>query len=159
VQSNYQQAQQQQLVGSLSNADGESKVIGGKESAAAAAITKTADASKTEQDVSDEKVFDSNSDSQNQKQQPSSDAETRVSTISSIGSGGPATTHRRTSENPVLAAGGQNNSRFIKRRYKSGLPLTADRGDDDPIEEAYLKQYNPHLGSSKHSKDDMGKIH
>ena len=45
--------------------------------------------------------------------------------------------------------------RLIKRRYKSGLPLTTDRGDDDSIEESYMKQYCDRI-ISKQSKDDTG---
>lgn len=46
-------------------------------------------------------------------------------------------------------------SRLIKRRYKSGLPLSTERNEDDFIEESYLKRYGENF--QKTSKDDSGK--
>ena len=41
----------------------------------------------------------------------------------------------------------------MKRRYKSGIPFTADHNDDDSIEEIYLRNLHEH-GNNKTSKDD-----
>ncbi len=45
--------------------------------------------------------------------------------------------------------------RLIKRRYKSGLPLSTDRAEEDLVEESYLKQYSD-IAINKQSKDDTG---
>lgn len=44
-------------------------------------------------------------------------------------------------------------NRLLKRRYKSGLPLTSDRNEDDSIEEAYLKNFSENA-NQRQSKDD-----
>lgn len=46
---------------------------------------------------------------------------------------------------------------LLKRRYKSGIPLSNERSDDDLIDEIYLGQYSSEMASSKQSKDDSGK--
>lgn len=43
----------------------------------------------------------------------------------------------------------------LKRRYKSGLPLTTDRNENDVNEDLYLKEYFDYT-MSKQSKDDSG---
>jgi hypothetical protein len=46
---------------------------------------------------------------------------------------------------------------LLKRRYKSGIPLSNERSDDDLMDEIYLGQYSSEMASSKQSKDDSGK--
>ncbi len=57
----------------------------------------------------------------------------------------------------VIPSTGNNNKRnnLMKRRYKSGIPLSNDRNDEDSVEELYLKQFNDSI-SQKQSKDDSG---
>jgi len=47
---------------------------------------------------------------------------------------------------------------LLKRRYKSGIPLTSERGHDDPLEESYLASFSlasaAAAAASKTSKDD-----
>ena len=47
--------------------------------------------------------------------------------------------------------------RLFKRRYKSGLPLSTERGDEDLIDEAHIKHQLSEAGALKVSKDDSGK--
>jgi hypothetical protein len=134
VHSSYQQGSQIQTVGSLINHDPENK---SQEKTVVGSLS-----NKTDLDSFDERLDKAIGKDASQKNQ-----------VELLDDEKPAVVQRRASENPALLY--QHHTRSIKRRYKSGLPLTTDRGDDDTIEEAYLKQYNAHV-NSKHSKDDMG---
>lgn len=52
----------------------------------------------------------------------------------------------------------QRRTNLMKRRYKSGIPLSGnERSDDDHNEDIFMKQLND-ANISKQSKDDSGKI-
>jgi hypothetical protein len=151
VQSNYQQQQQSgqlQAAGSLPNTDLESKLNNlEKEKLVVASGSYN---SKIEQDLFDEKLEKTaeQHDASQKQSNPVGSLDDDINPTNPV-----VVVQRRVSENPSSI--NQHHTRSIKRRYKSGLPLTTDRGDDDSVEEAYLRQYNAHA-NSKHSKDDMG---
>lgn len=58
---------------------------------------------------------------------------------------------------PNVASSSRRNN-LIKRRYKSGIPLSSnERSDDDLLDEIYIKHLNE-SAFNKQSKDDSGKL-
>lgn len=58
----------------------------------------------------------------------------------------------------LVSSGGltRNRNNLMKRRYKSGIPLSSnERSDDDLLDETHQKQYND-TTTNKQSKDDSG---
>lgn len=106
-----------------------------------------------QQQVAEEKRPDQTSVELNSKSEELFDNDMSVKELDQIKDG----VEMRSGGNVMISNDVMNRrSRIIKRRYKSGLPLTYDRGEDDLSEESsYLRQYGEATTTAaSKSKDD-----
>ncbi len=59
-----------------------------------------------------------------------------------------------TIKNSSNGGGSPRRGGIVKRRYKSGIPLSSDRSDTDSVEEVYLKSFYDSVVNKVGSKDD-----